>query len=231
MLDRLFADKRILTFVIAMWTIFFTLVFGYVLYIDNSPFMHFGPNKDTMLMGVPIDSWSTWSVVALYTFLSSCFADFVSDAIGPFITNTIQDHKNVNIPYTKTTCLVIVQTFTIYAVLMSVISLFVALTQIDFLVIRISADLLVNWYTTHKFLENKQTNKTAYEHYIKHGYQIEKETEAHRPHFDHESNKLELEEDKIELTTFQRQKDMQSPVVIPALVTLTMSTCAEHTES
>lgn len=173
MLDKLFLDKRILTGLIGLWTIVITGTFGYILYVDDSPFFHFGPNEHVALMGVPIDTWFKWTVVASYTFFASCFADFVSDAIGPFITNTIQDHKTVYIPYSKTTCLLIVQIFTVYAVLMSMISLFVALTQIDFLFIRISADLLVNWYTTHKFLENKETNADAYAYYMQNGHYMQ----------------------------------------------------------
>lgn len=201
MLDQLFQDKRILTCLIAAWTLITTGTFGVILYQDESPFFHFGPNEHTALMGVPLDSWTKWTVVALYTFFSSCFADFVSDAIGPFITNTIQDHKTVYIPYSKTMCLVIVQIFTIYAVLMSMISLFVALTQIDFLFIRVTADLLVNWYTTHKFLENKKTDPDAYAYYMKHGYYMQDDVNS-----DHEFTTAKCVDDDPKLPSSPHDK-------------------------
>jgi hypothetical protein len=67
----------------------------------------------------------------------------------------VQDHKTRYIPFTKTTCLVIIQVWTTYAVIMGTIGLFVALTQIDFLIIRLVADLIVNFITTAYFLNDK----------------------------------------------------------------------------
>lgn len=56
----------------------------------------------------------------------------------------------------------IVQVFTIYGVIMSVIGMFVALTQVDFMFIRIAADLIVNAHTTFYFLRGKTVNPALY---------------------------------------------------------------------
>jgi hypothetical protein len=45
---------------------------------------------------------------------------------------------------------------------MSVIGMFVALTQVDFMFIRILADLIVNAHTTYYFLRGKIVNETLY---------------------------------------------------------------------
>ena len=55
-----------------------------------------------------------------------------------------------------------VQVFTIYGVIMSVIGMFVALTQVDFMFIRITADLIVNAHTTYYFLRGKEVNPELY---------------------------------------------------------------------
>ena len=60
-------------------------------------------------------------------------------------------------------CLAIIQIFTIYGVIMSVISMFVALTQVDFMLIRIAADLIINHYTTYWFLRGKKVDPIKYE--------------------------------------------------------------------
>ena len=158
----LFDDKRVLTAFIALWTSVSAATFYYILLTDHSPFLNFGPNKTTILMGVPLDTWTKWWCVATYTFVSTSIAAFASDAIVPWITNTIQDHKTQYIPYSKFTCLVIMQVFTIYAVLMSVIGMFVALSQIDFMFIRIAADLSVNHVTLFWFLRGKKTDLERY---------------------------------------------------------------------
>jgi hypothetical protein len=162
-----FDDKRVITSVIAIWTMATSAVFLVIMLQDESPFLSFGPNQRTKLMGVSLDTWEKWWCVAVYTFVSTGIAAFASDAVVPWITNTIQDHKTEYIPYSKFTCLAIIQTFTVYAVIMSVIGMFVALTQIDFMLIRIAADLLVNNYTTYWFLRGKTTDSERYRQWLR----------------------------------------------------------------
>ena len=140
-----------------------------------------------------------WWCVAIYTFVSTAVAAYASDSIVPWITNTVQDHKTQYIPYSKFVCLCIIQIFTCYAVIMSVIGLFVALSQVppaparlsaraaelalraraarragaraltaghaqvDFMLIRLVADLVVNYFTTRFFLHDKTVNLHKYE--------------------------------------------------------------------
>lgn len=129
---------------------------------DNSPFLNFGPSPHTKLFGVALDSWPVWWAVAIYTFVSTAIAAYASDSIIPWITNTVQDHKTKYIPYSKVTCLVIIQVFTFYGVTQSMIGLFVALTQVDFMLIRLLADFIVNHYTTAWFLRTKEVNAYKY---------------------------------------------------------------------
>ncbi len=129
---------------------------------DGSNFLLLGPNDRNQLFGVKMDSWFKWWVTAIYTFVSTAIAAFASDALCPFFSNVIEDHKTKHIPYSKFTCLIIVQIFTIYGVIMSVIGMFVALTQVDFMFIRILADLIVNAHTTYYFLRGKVVNEALY---------------------------------------------------------------------
>jgi hypothetical protein len=66
------------------------------------------------------------------------------------------------LPYSKWTCVCIVQTFSMYAIIMGTIHLFVALSQIDFMLMRMFADLLVNYYTTKRFMQFKQVDAKKY---------------------------------------------------------------------
>lgn len=166
-LDVLFDDKRVLCGLIAAWTVAVSVIFVCIMIDDNSPFLSFGPNPGTVLFGFRLDTWTKWGCIALYTFVSTCIADFTCDSVGPFVTNTIQDHKNLYIPYSKTTCVVIVQVFAVYAIVMNTIGLFVALSQVDFMMIRMSADLMVNYYTCHRFMRYKSVNPTMYAEYMK----------------------------------------------------------------
>ena len=167
MCEQLFNDRRVLTFLLLVWTAATCGVFFWIMYVDNSPFLQFGPNTHTKLFGVVLDSWAKWWSVSIYTFVSCGVNAFAGDSIVPFITNTVQDHKTVYIPYSKFTCLVIIQVFTCYSVVISIVGLFVALTQIDFTIVRLVSDLIVNWLTTAYFLRGKIVDKNKYDAWMR----------------------------------------------------------------
>lgn len=162
MCEVLFNDQRLVTLGIGVWSLLSVAVFGVIMLRDNSSFLNFGPSARTELFGVKLDQWWEWWAVALYTFFSTAIAAFSTDSVVPWITNTVQDHKNIYLPFSKLTCWVIIQVFTFYAVTQSVIGLFVALTQVDFMLIRLLADMLVNHFTTYWFLRNKKVDPHKY---------------------------------------------------------------------
>ena len=165
-LDAIFDDKRVLAVLIAGWTCAICVIFICIMIDDESPFLSFGPNPQTVLFGFKLDTWTKWVCVALYKFVSTCIADFTSDSVGPWITNTIQDHKNMYLPYSKFTCVWIVQTFSMYAIIMGTIHLFVALSQVDFMLMRMFADLLVNYSTTKRFRQFKHVDAKKYARHV-----------------------------------------------------------------
>ncbi len=97
------------------------------------------------------------------SFLSTCVNDFFGDSLSPFFLNTIQDHKTKYLPYSKSTCYIILQLWSTYCCLMSIFSVGLLMSQIDFLLIRLVADLAVNTFTTFKFLKGKEVNLCLYE--------------------------------------------------------------------
>jgi hypothetical protein len=153
-IDALFDDKRVITMLLLCWLSLVLAVFKDIGLLDTK-FMMFGPSESTIFMGVTLDTWYKWGLVATFTFVNTSVNDFMSDALSPWILNTITDHKTRYIPYPKYVCLGITQIWSIYCNIMSVFSIFLAMTQIDFVVIRMVADLLVNAYTTTKFMRNK----------------------------------------------------------------------------
>lgn len=162
MCELLFNDQRMVSLGICVWSLLSVVVFGIIMLNDNSSFLNFGPSARTELFGVKLDQWWEWWAVALYTFFSTAIAAFSTDSVVPWITNTVQDHKNMYLPYSKITCWFIIQVFTFYAVTQSVIGLFVALTQVDFMLIRLLADMLVNHFTTYWFLRDKKVDPHKY---------------------------------------------------------------------
>ena len=161
-LDRVFDDKRIAITVLMVWLVVVLFSFN-TIGLFHSDFMRFGPSSTTRIMTITISTWHDWWLVAMASFLSTCVNDFFGDSLSPFFLNTIQDHKTKYLPYSKTTCYVILQLWSTYCCLMSIFSVGLLMSQIDFLLIRLVADLAVNTFTTFKFLKGKEVNFRLYE--------------------------------------------------------------------
>jgi hypothetical protein len=154
LIDALFDDKRVVAVALVCWLLLVLAVFKEIGMLD-SKFMTLGPSNDTVFMGVVLNTWYKWGLVAAFTFINTSVNDFMSDALSPWILNTITDHKTRFIPYRKLVCLSITQIWSAYCNIMSVFAIFLAMSQIDFVLIRMTADLTVNAYTTTKFLRDK----------------------------------------------------------------------------
>ena len=164
-IDRLFDDKRIAVCLLMLWLVFVIVVFKDIGLLD-SKFMTFGPSVTAVFMGITLDTWYKWSMVAVFTYINTSINDFMSDALSPWILNTITDHKTKYIPYSKNVCLMIAQMWSVYCNIMGVFGLFLAMTQVDFVLIRMCADLCVNMYTNTKFLRGKVHCPNKYKSFV-----------------------------------------------------------------
>ena len=77
--------------------------------------------------------------------------------------NVIQDHKARFIPYPNSQCMVICLMHDIYTHIMSIFGMYLLFSQVDFLIIRALADLLVTFISTRWFLQGKIYNVRGYE--------------------------------------------------------------------
>lgn len=152
--DSIFDDKRLCVSMLMVWLALVIIMFKDIGLLDTS-FVTFGPSESTKFMGIVLNTWYRWSMVAAFTFVNTSINDFMSDAISPWLINTMTDHKTKYIPYSKFVCLMISQFWSVYCGVMSVFGIFISMTQIDFVFIRIIADVTVNMYTNFKFMRNK----------------------------------------------------------------------------
>lgn len=160
-LDKIFDDKRVASVVLMIWLLFVIILLSY-LDVLHSHFMTVGPSSHTKFMTVSIDTWHKWCLLTGATFANTCITDFMSDAITPWIQNTIQDHKTKYLPYSKLTAYFIVQSWCIYCNVMSIFAISLITSQIDFLFIRLLADLSTSTFTTFKFMRHKMVDEVKY---------------------------------------------------------------------
>ena len=161
LVDVLFENKIATTFLVVAWMLFTCCLF-YTLGAFHMQFMTFGPSPHTTFMGMVIDTWVKWAALACFSFLNTAMNEFLDSALAPWFTNTIQDHKTKYLPYPKMTCLAIVQLFTLYTHVMGVFGIFLFFSQVDFLLIRLAADLIVSHYVTIRFMEPKRVDPVMY---------------------------------------------------------------------
>jgi hypothetical protein len=161
LLATVFDDKRLMICCLFVWMCVLYGMFSH-LGITEAQILSFGPSPHTRFMGVVIDTWGRWCVVAAFSFFRTLVDDLGSDSIVPWIQNTMQDQKTLYLPYSKFTCFAISSAWGLYCRLMSVFSIFVMLSQVDFVLIGALADLFVNTYTAFRFMRGKEEDPARY---------------------------------------------------------------------
>lgn len=122
---------------------------------NNNKFLRFGPTDSTVVLGFRVDTWGRWVAVATFSFANTCINEFIGNSLSPWIVNTVQDAKAPEIPYSKLTCIVIVQLYSIYCHLMSLVGLSLLFSQIDLLFVRMAAEMIVSTFALTRFLQHK----------------------------------------------------------------------------
>lgn len=172
LLNRLFDDRRLIVTILMGWLVIVFAGFFHLGLLETD-YITWGPSEHTVFMTITLDTWRKWGLVALFTAVNTLVNDFAGDSLGPFFVNVVSDHKCKYLPYSKMTCVMITQVYTVYGALISVITIHLLLSQIDFVVIRLFADLGTNIWTQSRLLRYKEYNSAKY-----------KETEMHLIHPD-----------------------------------------------
>jgi hypothetical protein len=164
-LNTVFDDKRIMVGVIWVWLVIVLGVFT-EMGLLRSDFVRFGPSPTTMYVGIVLDTWPKWGAVAGFTAISSFMNDLAGESLEPFFLMVIRDHKTRYIPYSKSTSVVLNQAWTLYCSIMSVFGLYTYFAQVDLLVIKMCVGLIVNLYSSMRYLRNKSHEPVRYLRYF-----------------------------------------------------------------
>jgi hypothetical protein len=162
-----FDDKRFTVALLITWMCIACIVF-YKLGAFHMKFMAFGPSENTLFMGMIIDTWEKWYCLAIFSFTNTATNEFLGTALVPWFQNTIQDHKSKYLPYSKATCMAIIMAYDVYTHVMSIFGIYLLFSQIDFLIIRCVADVLITFITTTWFMQNKVTDSERYRSEVQH---------------------------------------------------------------
>ncbi len=81
-IDTLFDDKHVITVFLTCWLGLVLAVFKDIGLLDTK-FMTLGPSENTNFMGIILNTWYKWGLVATFTFINTSVNDFMSDALSP----------------------------------------------------------------------------------------------------------------------------------------------------
>ncbi len=102
-------------------------------------------------MTVSIDTWTESGLLSAYCCVDTLIKSFghygSDDAITPWITNVIADPKTASLPYSKCTCLAIIEIYHAYLHLSYIFHFFPSFTQFDFVLFNMLSDMLIKIYT------------------------------------------------------------------------------------
>ena len=118
--------------------------------IIEGSFLHCGPGE-AYFITIPINTWSKWGCVMIYSFFSQVLYSFVNITLSPFLTNVIRDHKSkTTLPVP--TVLFIVFSYKVYGWVHEILEVFLTLTlQLQYYLPALIADVIITMFSTWKY--------------------------------------------------------------------------------
>ena len=150
----LFNDKRLTALIMGVWCAMVLVIF-FSLGVLHSNFFRFGPSENLHFMTVAMDTWGEWFILSLYCCVDTLIKSFGHDATIPWATTTIVDPKSKTLPYSKLTCILIIETFYGYVHLSYIFKFFLSFTQFDFVLISTMSDMLMKIYSYSSYMADK----------------------------------------------------------------------------
>jgi hypothetical protein len=103
-----------------------------------------------------ITSDTTFYTLLLMIFFHQIINNWVSTVVYPWIINSIQDHKNKEMEYSRVTSLLIVNLFNIYSEIDVVFIVAGFMSQISFVLVVMCANVITSTFINNRYLREKQ---------------------------------------------------------------------------
>jgi hypothetical protein len=120
----------------------------------NIQIFRIGPNETLIIFGIVIDTAGKYIAVIAFCFLNSGIRTLNHNILQPYIINVIQDKENpTQITYKKSYELSFV--YTIYNWFDFFMYMNILMSQIDMLMVEITADLIITFVLTTDYVKSK----------------------------------------------------------------------------
>ncbi len=135
----------------------FMLVVVFVLYgfgiYDNNEYFSWG--VPIVFFTHTITSEIMFYMLLLMLFVHQLITNWIYEVVYPWIINTVQNTRETEIRYSKTTCLVIVNMNSLYSQVHLAFIISGITSQVSFLIVLILADIITLSYINWQYLKNK----------------------------------------------------------------------------
>ena len=155
-LRRFFVDLRLIACLMGIWLFLVMLIMTEIGIFNNPSFVAFGPRSTLTFMHVSVDTSYKYSMLVLMIVLHTVVSDFIADSLSPHVINTLQDLRCRYIPHRPIVYYVITSLWAVYCAVSQLFYIFLALGQLDLLLVRLASDIAANAITTSLYLENKE---------------------------------------------------------------------------
>ena len=162
MLGKLFEDRQLCALCFFLWG-FGVVAMLVAAGVTRSKFVSFGPSDHTHFLDFKIDTWFKWRLVASFTALDSTAWELAHDTIMPWAMNTLCDEKCNVLPYSRGTCILIVESYHLHGMVLGAFGFFISLTQLDLVLIKGLAHMVVRVWCNWQYMKGKIVAVEGYE--------------------------------------------------------------------
>lgn len=121
----------------------------------DSTFFRFGPSPNIYFFKIAIDSWFKWSVLSGYVICNQIFTSYGLQTITPWEFNMVQNRQVARVGMPDWQALSVMEIWYVYMWLGRVVGIQILLTQIDFLLMILSVDLITTFVVNKRYLNEK----------------------------------------------------------------------------
>jgi len=153
-----FMDLRLISILMCCWLAVVNFIMVEMGVYNNPVFVAFGPRAGLSFMHVAIDTQYKYTILVIMIILHTFISDFIADSMSQHIINTLQDMRGRYLPHRPIVYYIITTLWSVYCAISHLFLIFLALGQLDLLLVRLLSDIIANMVTTTLYLQNKTYN-------------------------------------------------------------------------
>lgn len=122
----------------------------------RSEYVRVGPSSRLQIAGIVIDTYVKYWIAVCIIIIERIFTTYRSLVVYPWITNTIYDHKTLEIGMTRKQAMWITNSNNIMDAFMGLFYVLIQISQIDFALISVACAGIASYYSSRMYIQPKQ---------------------------------------------------------------------------